>query len=45
MTGTLQRSWARAGIYLYSRGVDKTAEDHCKAGPQLQAVSQSLFGT
>jgi len=44
MTGTLQGSWARAGIYLQSRGDDKTAEDHRKVGPQLKAVSQPLFG-
>ena len=44
MTGPLQRSWARAGIYLQSPGDDKTAEDHRKVGPQLKAVSTSLFG-
>lgn len=44
MTGTLHRSWARAGIYLQSREDDKTVEDHRKVGPQLKAVSPSLFG-
>ena len=45
MTGPLQRSWARAGIYLQSRGDDKTAEEYYrKVGPQLKAVSQPLFG-
>lgn len=45
MTGAIAEKLGACGDLLaVPGGHDKTAEDHRKAGPQLKAVSRSLFG-